>query len=49
MFPQLFLPLQLWVMWQVPGQVVILIISVLLLIQVHVSQPVPIPLTLQEE
>lgn len=30
MFPQLFFPLQLWVMWQVPGQVLILIISILL-------------------
>lgn len=53
MFPQLLFPLQLWVMWQVPGQVLILIINILLLIQVHILQPVslsvPLPLTLQEE
>lgn len=51
LFPQLLLPLQLWVMWQVPGQVLILIINILLLIQVHVPQPVPLPLPLapQEE
>ena len=51
MFPQLLLPLQLWVLWQVPGQVLILVINVLLLIQVHILQPVPIPLPLapQEE
>lgn len=49
MFPQLLLSLQLWVMWQIPGQVLILIISILLLIQVHVAQPVPLSLTPQEE
>lgn len=49
MFPQLLLPLQLWVMWQVPGQVLILIINILLLVQVHVPQPVPLPLAPQEE
>lgn len=49
MFPQLLLPLQLWVMWQVSGQVLILIINVLLLVQVHIPQPVPLPLTPQEE
>lgn len=32
MFPQLLLSVQLWVMWQIPGQVLILIINILLLI-----------------
>lgn len=51
MFPQLLLPLQLWVVWQVPGQVLVLLFLLLLLIQVPVPQtvPVPVPLSPQEE
>lgn len=51
MFPQLLLPLQLWVVWQVPGQVLVLLFLLLLLIQVPDPQtvPVPVPLSPQEE
>lgn len=51
MFAQLLLPLQLWVVWQVPGQVLVLLLLLLLLVQVPVPQtvPVPVPFSPQEE
>lgn len=50
-FAQLLLPLQLWVVWQVPGQVLVLLLLLLLLVQVPIPQtvPVPVPFSPQEE
>lgn len=51
MFPQLIFPLQLWVMWQVQGQVLLFLLLILLLLPVPIPQAVPLPfaLSLQEE